>query len=728
MGYTLATARARFGHRAAVVASDRDQFVPGRTALAGRGARPDLVRGVTDAAKAVFVFPSQGSQWAGMARELLGSPSSDAFSATVAECAAALQEFVDWSVRDVLEGAPGAPSLGRIDVAQPALFTMMVSLSALWRSYGVEPAAVVGHSQGEIAAAYVAGGLSLRDAARVVARGSRAWLTLSGQGGMASVSLPIEEVYSHLECWGDRLGIAAVDGPASVTVAGDPEALDALITELTAAGVRSRRIPGVDTARHCGQVDVLRERLLRELAPVTPTPSRIPFYSSVTGGQFDTAGLDTAYWYRNMREPVLFERATRALVAHGHRCIIEVSPHPVLVAAVQETAQDAGTDVSVIGTLHRGDGGYTRMLASLAEAHSHGVPVAGRETMLAGRGARQVGLPAHTFDRQRYRPDPPLVRSEARNEVRSEAGNEGRGEAGNEGRGDTRGDAQGETRGEMQGAGVPSGSLVRTLFARAYRLGKANEYMETLANLGRFVPRFDQPSELDDARNLVQLALGPATPRLVCLPSLAGQSGPHQFAEFAAGMRDTRDVTVSPHPGFVSGEPLAANADALTRAHAEAVLHGTRGAPFALVGYSSGGWVGHAVAELLEASGVFPAAVVLIDTYPPGSKPTGELWPEVLGRMATGHGRSRTGEEASLTATAVHMNLFDGWRPGTLVAPTLLVRASERPVSSAGGDRRAHWPVRHAAVEVPGDHFTMMEEHASSTARAVHEWLLGLGS
>src|SRR5256886_9095945 len=279
VAYTLATARTRFSHRAAVV----EDVDAGLAALAEAGAHPSLVQGVAEPGPIVFVFPGQGTQWPGMAKELMAT--SAALRDAAYECAQALSEFVDWSVLDALDGP-----LDRVDRIQPALFTMMVSLAALWRSHGVEPDAVVGHSQGEVAAASVAGGLSLRDAARIVAVRSRAALTLAGQGGMASVPLPADRI--DLTPWRGRLSVAAVNAPGSVSVAGDPDALD----ELLAAYPSARRIPGIDTAAHTAQVEALRVPLMDGLAPVAPMSSRIPFYSTVIGGRFDTTGLDAAYW------------------------------------------------------------------------------------------------------------------------------------------------------------------------------------------------------------------------------------------------------------------------------------------------------------------------------------------------------------------------------------------------------------------------------------------------
>ncbi|MEV5778535.1 type I polyketide synthase [Streptomyces antimycoticus] len=414
LGRALATTRTAFGHRAVILGRDREQLLDGLGALAQGTPAPHVVEGTAGGRrKTVFVFPGQGSQWIGMALPLWNA--SPVFAERLEECADALEPFLDWSLREVLRGEPGAPSLSRIDVVQPALFAVMVSLAALWRSYGVEPAAVVGHSQGEIAAAYVAGGLSLEDAAKVVARRSQAWAELSGKGGMLSVLASAETVAERLRPWSERLGIAAVNSPATVTVSGDPEALDAFMADLAADGVKSRRVPGVDTAGHSPQVDGLRERLLREVAGVRPRASRIAYYSTVTGGPLDTTELDTDYWYRNMREPVDFERATRALLADGHTAFIECAPHPMLAMALQQTVEDAGGNAAaIVGTLRRDEGGPERFAGSFAEAYVQGVEPSWDTVFEGGpgRGASDVELPTYPFQRQRYWLDKPVAASD----------------------------------------------------------------------------------------------------------------------------------------------------------------------------------------------------------------------------------------------------------------------------------------------------------------------------
>ncbi|MBI0383883.1 acyltransferase domain-containing protein, partial [Streptomyces albiflaviniger] len=286
-------------------------------------------------------FPGQGSQWAGMAVGLMDA--SPVFASRIHECAAALAEFTDWSLVDVLRGAEGAPSLERVDVVQPVLFAVMVSLAELWRSLGVRPSAVVGHSQGEIAAACVAGILSLQDAARVVALRSQAiGRVLAGKGGMVSVALPVADVRERIAPWGEeRISVAAVNGPSSAVVSGEPEALDEFLASCEADEVRARRVP-VDYASHSAQVELLREELLELLAPVQPKNAQVPFLSTVTGEWVDGSELDAEYWFTNLRRTVELESAVRRLLDEGFGAFIESSAHPVLTMGVQETAEDAG--------------------------------------------------------------------------------------------------------------------------------------------------------------------------------------------------------------------------------------------------------------------------------------------------------------------------------------------------------------------------------------------------
>ncbi|WP_139333241.1 type I polyketide synthase, partial [Mycobacterium sp. SP-6446] len=398
VGWSLVSTRSVFEHRAVVVGADREQLLAGLAGLAAGEPGANVVVGRARAVdRTVFVFPGQGSQWVGMGAQLLDT--SKVFADHMHRCDKALGEHVEWSLIDVIRGAVGAPGLDRVDVVQPVLWAVMVSLAELWRSVGVRPDAVIGHSQGEIAAAYVAGALSLEDAARVVALRSRLLVRLAGSGGMVSLACGLERARALLEPWGDRLNIAAVNGVSAVVVSGEVTALEELMPRSEADGVRARRVD-VDYASHSAQVDAIREPLAEALAGIAPRSSSVAFFSTVTGELMDTAGLNAEYWFRSIRQTVQFERAVRAARDSGHQAFIESSPHPVLLAGIEVTLTDRNAaDAVVIPSLGREDGGLDRFWLSVGQAHVAGVSVNWRAAFVGGC---QVPLPTYAFQRQRF--------------------------------------------------------------------------------------------------------------------------------------------------------------------------------------------------------------------------------------------------------------------------------------------------------------------------------------
>ncbi|MFI1769979.1 type I polyketide synthase, partial [Streptomyces sp. NPDC020800] len=406
VAWSLAATRSLFEHRAVVVGGGRGELVSGLESLAAGVPAGCVVQGVArPGARVVFAFAGQGSQWLGMGREL--AEVSPVFAARLAECEQALAAYVEWSLTDVLSGAEGAPALEAADVVQPALWAVMVSLAAVWEAAGVIPDAVVGHSQGEIAAATVAGMLSVEDGARVIALRSRSLKVLAGAGGMMSVNQSAALVEERLPRWGERLSLAAVNGPAAVVVSGEPGALEELRAELEAEGVRARMV-AVDYASHCAQVDRLEEEITSVLAGVTPRRGRVPMVSAMTGESLTGEELDAAYWYGSLRASVHFDRAVRVLAGQGHQVFVEVTPHPVLLGAMNDTlgevAEDAGpgaVPAAVCATLRRDDGGPTRLLTSLAEAFVQGVAVDWTAVLPS---AGRVELPTYAFQHERYWP------------------------------------------------------------------------------------------------------------------------------------------------------------------------------------------------------------------------------------------------------------------------------------------------------------------------------------
>jgi len=396
--------RSSFDHRAVVLGADTVDLL---AALAAGRPDPDVLTGHVDGptGPVVFVFPGQDSAWPGMAAELLDT--SPVFADRIAECNAALSAFVDWSLTDVLRGAPGGPPAGRVDVVQPLLWAIMVALAEVWRANGVTPAAVVGHSQGEIAAACVAGALSIEDGARIVALRSRLiGERLAGHGAMLSVLADREQTVELIGDLADRVHVAAVNGPRNLTVAGDPDAIATLQRRLAGAGVMRWPLPGVDFAAHCPQVDGITEELAELMAPVTPLAAPVAFYSTTTGDRLDTTTLDADYWCRNLRRPVRFETTVHALIRDGHTTFLEPSPHPVFAMGLPDIAEHDGRTVLALGTLRREQGGPDQLTRALAEAHVHGLPVAWR----SGGAGRPVELPTYAFQRERFWPRPAAPR------------------------------------------------------------------------------------------------------------------------------------------------------------------------------------------------------------------------------------------------------------------------------------------------------------------------------
>ncbi|MGA6159102.1 SDR family NAD(P)-dependent oxidoreductase [Stenotrophomonas sp. NPDC087984] len=409
VGWSLVTTRSVFEHRAVVVGGDRAGLLAAVEALAGGVSHPGVVQSGVAALVGdvgpVLVFPGQGSQWVGMGAELLGV--SPVFAARVGECEGALAPFVDWSLADVLRGVEGAADLGRVDVVQPVLWAVMVSLAAVWAGYGVCPSAVVGHSQGEIAAAVVAGALSLEDGAKVVALRSRALRRLAGGGAMASLGVGQERAGELLSGLGDQaggVGVAAVNGPSSTVVSGPPQQVAAVVAACQEAGERARLIE-VDYASHGPQVEEIRDELNEVLGGVRPVvggADGVAFYSTVTGGRAEASVLDAGYWVSNLRERVRFADAVEALLADGHRVFIEASSHPVLTLGLQETFEQVGVEAVAVPTLRRDHGGQVQLLHSLGQAFVAGVEVDWRAAFPADPTPRTVDLPTYAFQHQRY--------------------------------------------------------------------------------------------------------------------------------------------------------------------------------------------------------------------------------------------------------------------------------------------------------------------------------------
>lgn len=413
VAYSLGATRTHHPYRAVMTASvgsaePREDLLAALDALRAGKPHPQLTqhRLTHDRGQIVFVLPGQGGQYPGMGKDLYTH--HRVFADAVEDCDKALHPFTGWSVRDVLCQKPSAPGLDRVDVVQPVLFTIMVSLAKVLSHYGIVPDAVIGHSQGEIAAAYIAGVLSLPEAAKVVALRSQALSTLRGAGAMASVLLGAEQLHPRLQPWGDKLSIAAINGPSHTVISGDPAALEEFAAACDRNGIQFRPIT-VDYASHSGQIETVRERLLAGLADLTPAPGRIPLYSTVaqafSSDPLDTATMDADYWYRNLREPVRFHDAVAERLAAGEHTFVELSPHPVLAPAIIDTLAQTPerTQSAVITTFHRDRPDQDTLATALAQLHAHGHSPSWPALY---PNARTTELPTYPFQHRRYWLDP----------------------------------------------------------------------------------------------------------------------------------------------------------------------------------------------------------------------------------------------------------------------------------------------------------------------------------
>ena len=389
------------GNSAAQLTDALDAFIAGET-------RPGLSSGrkLSDRQrKLVFVFPGQGSQWFGMGRELLKT--EPVFRDAIERCDRAMRPHGDWSILKELEAADASHSrLGEIDVLQPALFAIQVALAALWRSWGIEPHAVVGHSMGEVAAAHVAGALSLDDAVRVICTRSRLVKPTIGRGAMAAVDLSIADAQRAIAGYEDRVSIAVSNGPTSTVLSGDPAALETIVARLQSRDIFGRMIK-VDFAAHSPDMEPLRADLKRALEGIQPQHPSIPLYSTVTGHDAEDLALDPDYWSRNLREPVLFSSAVEQLLTGGHDIFLEISPHPILLSAIQQEFRHTGLEGAAIPSLRRDEQENKVLTSSLGALYTTGYPIEwNRIYSIAGQ---PIQLPTYPWQRERFWMDPPEV-------------------------------------------------------------------------------------------------------------------------------------------------------------------------------------------------------------------------------------------------------------------------------------------------------------------------------
>lgn len=391
--------RSHYERRALVQAADRSELVARLESFA----RGDPSEGVAHLenpagpAPLTFVYSGMGPQWWGMGQELMAA--EPLFLEKIEECDEVFQRISGWSLLKEMRSGEASSRMARTQVAQPANFALQVALTALWRSWGIVPAAVVGHSVGEVTSAYVSGILSLEDALRVSYHRSRLQGTLAGQGGMLAVGLPEDEVRAYLEDLEGRVSVAAVNSPGSVTLAGQLEPLSQLAELFRTKGVFNRALQ-VEVAYHSPLMDPIESELKDSLRAIEPRPAALPCYSTVSGRLAGPGDFGAAYWWANVRQAVHFAKAVETLCDQGFKSFLEIGPHPVLTSSVKEVLAKKRVAAQCHTSLNRKTPEHSTLLHSLGLMYVNGYSPDWR-SLQKGQD-RYLALPAYPWQRAQH--------------------------------------------------------------------------------------------------------------------------------------------------------------------------------------------------------------------------------------------------------------------------------------------------------------------------------------
>lgn len=349
--------------------------------------------------KVAFVFSGQGPQWWAMGRELLAQ--EPVFRTAIEQCDALIQKYGQWSLLTEFTVSESESRFGETQIAQPALFALQVGLAHLWRSWGIEPKAVVGHSLGEVAAAHFAGVLSLEDAVHLICDRSRLMQQATGNGKMLAVELPRTEVEPLLAAWAGKLEIAAINSPTSTVISGESEAIEAFVTQLQQQypDIFYKELP-VNYAFHSQQMAPFAEALVEKLSHLQPQAGTLPIFSTVTGNKQADKDFDADYWGRNLRQTVCFAPALEALIESGYTQFLEISPHPVLSGYINACLRQQQVDGVVLPSLRRGHRERATLLKSLGTLYTLGHSVNWQS--LYQDACQMVDLPVFPWQRESY--------------------------------------------------------------------------------------------------------------------------------------------------------------------------------------------------------------------------------------------------------------------------------------------------------------------------------------
>jgi malonyl CoA-acyl carrier protein transacylase/thioesterase domain-containing protein len=769
---SLLRTRTAFERRAAVSTADPAMLPEALAALSRGEPQAGLATDAVSGGALGFVFSGQGAQRPGMGREL--AEAFGVFADAVDEAASAFSPYLADDLRKVMFEDPDGV-LDQTGWAQPALFAFEVALHRLLTSWGVTPAILAGHSLGELAAAHIAGIWSMQDAAKVVAARGRLMQELPPGGAMVAVQVGEAEILPHV---GERgvVSLAAVNGPSSVVLSG-PE--DEVLAVARRSGAKTRRLR-TSHAFHSCLMEPMLAPFRRVLAEVRFAAPCVPVVSNLTGRMALAEELcDPEYWVRHVREPVRLADGVAQAQASDVRTFLEVGPDAALTPMVR---QSAGRGAAAIPAVRPGRPEPEAAIWALARLHLRGVPVAWDGLLCPGP---VVELPSYPFQRRRFwlraappsagtgradldepPPPPPDQAIPLLDQVMTHT-------AATLGRpaGDIDPDMPFSQLGfdsllaveladRLRGTlHVPGGSILAHPTPRALAGAAAPGPTDPLPGTpepGSLLPTFRRACAagqvakgfafLEAAARLrsadgplpwpdpVLFSTGAARPALICLPSVVAPSTAFQYARFAVPFRGERALSVLTYPGYATAQRLPKDRDELVALQAEAARKCADGAPAVLIGYSSGGWIAHAVATHLARCGTPPCGLVLLDALMPGSAALAALQASLLGRIYGASAAAPSVSDSQLTAMAHYLRIFHDWRPEPTTVPTLLVRAANPSTPDTGAkdtgakdtdtkDVGTGWPEPHVTVDIAADHLSMIEEHAALTAGQVLHWM-----
>lgn len=397
--YAASLRRSQYDYRIAVLGHSRKELHDSLKAFLQGEQQHNLINSSAPGPrpKIAFVFPGQGGQWYGMGRDLLKQ--EPVFYQAVKRIDQLIQSNFGWSLLEVLQGESAATRLEEIDVIQPALFAIQVALAELWRSWGVQADAVVGHSMGEVAAAHVAGILNLEDAVKIICKRSLLLKPYRGRGSMLVTELSPDQAETLLQELKQEVAIAVINSPNTTVLSGDSEAIQVVMDLLQNLGLFCKLV-NVDVASHSPQMDEVRTALLEALSGLAPQAAKTPFYSTVTGTRADGLSFHADYWMDNLRKPVLFSRAIEQLHHDGYSIFIEINPHPILLSSIQQSLPPHGQPIRLLPSLRREEPARDILYRTLGELYTTGFPVLWRH--LYPGGAKYVPLPLMPWQHQRY--------------------------------------------------------------------------------------------------------------------------------------------------------------------------------------------------------------------------------------------------------------------------------------------------------------------------------------